>query len=141
MRQNQCREVDVYKRQLFYTVLFSVAAILGIINYATYAGSLWSVIAIGCMIYVALTVRYSITRHANLASKILIQTIAAQALLVAVDCAKGYTCLLYTSRLRHNVGCVIAESIEKWIHVFRCVSGKEDVAGNDMADITAEHAR
>lgn len=76
---------------LFYTVLFSVAAILGIINYATYAGSLWSVIAIGCMIYVALTVRYSITRHANLASKILIQTIAAQALLVAVDCAKGYT--------------------------------------------------
>lgn len=76
---------------LFYTVLFAVAAILGIINYATYAGSLWSVIAIGCIIYVALTVRYSITRHVNLASKIMVQTMAAQALLVAVDYARGYS--------------------------------------------------
>lgn len=76
---------------IFYTVLFTVAAILGIINYASYSGSLWSVIAIGCIIYVALTVRYSITRHANLASKILVQTIAAQALLVAIDHARGYS--------------------------------------------------
>lgn len=75
----------------FYGLLFAVAAILGVVNYATYSGSMWSVIAIGCIVYVALTLKYSITRHANLASKIVIQTIAAQALLVMIDNAKGYT--------------------------------------------------
>ena len=52
---------------------------------------MWSVIAIGCIIYVALTLRYSIMRHANLASKVVIQTIAAEVLLVMIDHVTGYT--------------------------------------------------
>ncbi|WP_395546353.1 MULTISPECIES: DUF6320 domain-containing protein [unclassified Lacrimispora] len=75
---------------IFYGLLFFVGAILGVINYATYSGSLWSIIAIGLMAYTALTVEYSILRHANLASKILMQTVAAQVLLVALDHSTGY---------------------------------------------------
>lgn len=75
---------------IFYGLLFFVGAVLGLINYATYSGSLWSIIAIGLMAYTALTVEYSILRHANLASKILLQTVAAQVLLVALDHSAGY---------------------------------------------------
>lgn len=75
---------------IFYGLLFFVGAILGVINYVTYSGSLWSIIAIGLMAYTALTVEYSILRHANLASKILMQTVAAQVLLVALDHSTGY---------------------------------------------------
>ncbi|WP_349946950.1 DUF6320 domain-containing protein [Lacrimispora sp. BS-2] len=75
---------------IFYGLLFLVGAVLGLINYATYSGSMWSIIAIGLMAYTALTVEYSILRHANLASKILLQTVAAQVLLVALDHSTGY---------------------------------------------------
>lgn len=75
---------------VFYSILFAVAAILGIVNYATYSGSYWAVIAIGCIVYVALTVKYSIIRHSNLAGKIVTQTIAAEALLVLIDHVTGY---------------------------------------------------
>lgn len=74
----------------FYAVLFAVAAILGAVNYVTYSGSLWSVIAIGCIVYVAVTVKYSIMRHANLAWKIVVQTVVAGALLVIFDHVTGY---------------------------------------------------
>lgn len=76
--------------KVFYAVLFAVAAILGAVNYVTYSGSLWSVIAIGCIAYVAVTVKYSIMRHANLAWKIVVQTIVAGVLLVIFDHATGY---------------------------------------------------
>jgi NRPS condensation-like uncharacterized protein len=75
---------------VFYGLIIFVGAVLGLINYATYSGSLWSIIAIGLMAYTALTVEYSILRHANLASKILLQTVAAQVLLVALDHSRGY---------------------------------------------------
>ena len=68
-------DVDKWKKMtnLFYAVLIAVAACLGVVNYLTYTGSMWSVIAIACMAYVGMTVRYSIMRHANLGSKMLIQ--------------------------------------------------------------------
>ena len=75
---------------LFYGSMFFIGAVLGFINYATYSGSLWSVIVIGLMAYGALTVKYSFLRHSNLASKIFRQTVAAQVLLVALDHAAGY---------------------------------------------------
>lgn len=74
----------------FYCLLFLAAVLLGIINYKTYTGSMWSVIAIGLMAYAALTVKYSIMRSANLGSKILMQTIAAEVLLVLWDYGSGY---------------------------------------------------
>lgn len=75
---------------LFYGLMVFVAAVLGIINYATYSGSMWSVIAIALMAYAAMTVRYSLMRHANLGSKILLQSAAAQVLWVAIDWSSGY---------------------------------------------------
>ncbi|WP_313153283.1 DUF6320 domain-containing protein, partial [Lacrimispora sp.] len=47
---------------VFYGLIIFVGAVLGLINYATYSGSLWSIIAIGLMAYTALTVEYSILR-------------------------------------------------------------------------------
>lgn len=76
---------------IFYGLMFFMAAVLGAINYATYSGSLWSVIAIGLTIYTAFTVRYSVLRHANLASKVLLQTIAAEVLWVVLDHSSGYS--------------------------------------------------
>lgn len=75
---------------LFYAVLLALAACLGVVNYATYSDSMWSVIAIASIFYVALTVRYSIMRHANLGYKILIQTLGAQMLLIIIDVMTGY---------------------------------------------------
>lgn len=90
----QIRYDPVRVKQLehvFYGSMLFVGIILGMINYVTYSGSLWSVITIGFMAYGALTVKYSILRHANLASKIFGQTVAAQVLLVALDYFKGYS--------------------------------------------------
>ncbi len=75
---------------VFYGLMFLVAAVLGAINYTTYSGSLWSIIAVGLMAYAVLTVKYSFMRHSNLAGKILLQTMAAGVLLVAADHSSGY---------------------------------------------------
>ena len=85
-------DVNKWKKMtnLFYAVLFALAACLGVVNYVTYSGSMWSVIAIACILYAGVTVRYSIMRHANLGSKILIQTLGAQAVLVIIDVMRGY---------------------------------------------------
>lgn len=85
-------DADKWKKvvNVFYAVLFAISAILGVVNYAVYNGFLWSVIAIACIAYTALTVRYSIMRHANLGSKIMIQTIGVQILLVVIDYMTGY---------------------------------------------------
>lgn len=85
-------DVNKWKKivNIFYAVLFAIAAILGVINYAVYSGFMWSVIAIGSIGYTAVTVRYSIMRHANLGSKIMTQTIGAQILLVLIDYMTGY---------------------------------------------------
>ena len=85
-------DVDKWKKMtnLFYAVLIAVAACLGVVNYLTYTGSMWSVIAIACMAYVGMTVRYSIMRHANLGSKMLIQILGAGALVVVIDVMTGY---------------------------------------------------
>lgn len=47
-------------------MLLAAAVIVGVVNLATYSGRWWSAIAIFGMGYAALTVRYSILRHANL---------------------------------------------------------------------------
>ena len=76
---------------LFYGIMILASAVLGIINYATFSGSLWSVIAIGLMAYVVMTVRYSFLRHSNLAGKVLLQTIAAELVWVFIDYETGYS--------------------------------------------------
>lgn len=75
---------------VFYAVMAVMAVVLGIINYVTGTEILWSGIAAGCILYAAVTIRYSIMRHANLGSKIMIQTIGAQVLLILTDHLLGY---------------------------------------------------
>ncbi len=76
---------------IFYGLMFLVAAGLGLVNYLVYPGSLWSVIAIDLVAYAVLTIRYSILRHSNLAGKILVQTMAAGVLWVMIDYSMGYS--------------------------------------------------
>ena len=76
---------------IFYLVLAALGAILAVVNYAVGTKVWWSGIAVACMAYAALTVRYSITRHANLGSKIMIQTIGAQVVLIITDHLLGYS--------------------------------------------------
>ncbi len=76
---------------IFYGIMILAAVILGIINFATYSGSIWSVIAIALMAYSVMTVRYSFMRHSNLAGKVLMQTIAAEIVWFATDHVTGYS--------------------------------------------------
>jgi hypothetical protein len=76
---------------IFYGIMIFAAVILGIINLATYSGSIWSVIAIALMAYSVMTVRYSFMRHSNLAGKVVMQTIAAELVWVAIDHVTGYS--------------------------------------------------
>ena len=84
---------DQFKKLLhvFYLVLFAVAAILGVVNLLTFKHTWWSWIAIASIFYVIMTVRYSLTRRANLASKLVIQSIGVQVLLVIIDGVNGYS--------------------------------------------------
>lgn len=86
-------DVSVFKKivHVFYFVLFFLAAILAAINLATFKGTWWSAIAIASIAYGAVTVRYSLTRHANLAFKLVIQSVGAQILLVVIDYVTIYT--------------------------------------------------
>ncbi|MEG0306496.1 MAG: DUF6320 domain-containing protein [Clostridium sp.] len=77
-------------KKIFVFILILVAAGLGVINYITYTGVIWSIIAIVGIIYFGITVTYSIMNNANLASKILVQTIGAGILLVVIDNVIGY---------------------------------------------------
>ena len=64
--------------------------IVGVVNLATYSGLWWSAIAILGMGYAALTVRYSVLRHANLGKSLMIETLGMQALLLVTDHVLGY---------------------------------------------------
>jgi len=77
-------------KKIFLFILTIVAAALGFINYITYSGVIWSLIAVFGIIYFGITVTYSIMNNANLASKILVQTIGGGILLVVIDNVIGY---------------------------------------------------
>lgn len=76
---------------VFYCVLLFAALLLGSINYVTYSGTMWSVIAIGLMADAAFTLRYSVVKSSHLGSEILIQTVAVDVLLVLLDHVRGYS--------------------------------------------------
>ncbi len=87
-------EFDIGKynkiKRIFLFILTVVSVVLGFINYITYSGVIWSLIAVVGIIYFGVTVNYSIMNNANLASKILVQTIGAGILVVVVDNVTGY---------------------------------------------------
>ncbi len=87
-------EFDIGKynkiKRIFLFILTVVSVVLGFINYITYSGVIWSLIAVVGIIYFGVTVTYSIMNNANLASKILVQTIGAGILVVVIDNVTGY---------------------------------------------------
>lgn len=85
-------DIDKYKRirKIFIFILAVISVALAFINYITYSGVIWSLIAVVGITYFAVTVTYSIMHSANLASKILVQTIGAGVLAVIIDNVTGY---------------------------------------------------
>jgi hypothetical protein len=87
-------EFDIGKynkiKRIFLFILTVVSVVLGFINYITYSGVIWSLIAVVGIIYFGVTVTYSIMNNANFASKILVQTIGAGILVVVIDNVTGY---------------------------------------------------
>ncbi len=76
---------------LFYLALLTAAALMGIMNYATYdrLDRWWSLLVMGGIAYAAMTVRYSVMRRANIAGILVRQSLGAQALLVLIDYMYG----------------------------------------------------
>lgn len=77
---------------IFYLILFTAALVTGLVNVATYSQTenWWSVIAIGGIAYVAVTLRYSIMRRATLAGILVTESLGAQLLLVLIDYMTGF---------------------------------------------------
>ena len=82
---------DLWKQwiRVCYGVLAALAVLLGVVNAISYDGLWWAGIAVPAVIFVALTLRYSILRHANLGKAILIQTIGIQIVLLMTDWVSG----------------------------------------------------
>lgn len=87
-------DFDLHKYNIiiraFLFISLVIAIGLGIINYLTYTGVIWSIIAVASILYFWLTITYSVIHSTNLASKILVQTIGAQVLTVIIDHVIGY---------------------------------------------------
>lgn len=77
---------------LFYLVLFTAAALTGVINFATYRMMpvCWSFMTIGAVAYVAMIVRYSIMRKASLAGHLVRHSVGIQVLLIIFDAINGF---------------------------------------------------
>ena len=70
-------------------ISFAIAAICAIINICT-SKFLWSVIVIIGIIYAWITVLYSVHRNINIASNVMIQSIAISLLTLGIDYTVGY---------------------------------------------------
>lgn len=77
--------------RIFLLLLILVAVGLGVVNYLTYNGVIWSDAALVLIAYLGVTVFYSVMHRANLASKILVQMVGFQVLTVVFDWVFGYS--------------------------------------------------
>lgn len=67
-----------------------VSCILLFVNLMIYRGLFWSGIVIAAILYANMTLVYSVERNMNPAAKIMVQTLAAQLLVVWIDYLIGY---------------------------------------------------
>lgn len=67
-----------------------IAVLMGIINYITYNGFLWSAIVLASILYLMVTVSYSIVHRRNLAAKIVVEVIGGGILVSVIDYVIGY---------------------------------------------------
>lgn len=84
------RERLVGIKNIFFILLGMIAVVMGIINYITYNGFLWSVIVLASILYLMVTVSYSIVHRRNLAAKIVVEVIGGGILVSVIDYVIGY---------------------------------------------------
>lgn len=77
---------------VLYLVLFTAAALTGVVNAATYrlVGTWWSLLTIGAAAYVIMILRYSIMRRASLAGHLVRHSLGIQMLLIIFDGLNGF---------------------------------------------------
>ena len=77
-------------KNIFFILLGMIAVLMGIINYITYNGFLWSAIVLASILYLMVTVSYSIVHRRNLAAKIVVEVIGGGILVSVIDYVIGY---------------------------------------------------
>lgn len=82
------RMMLIVRIYLFVTILTSV--LVAGINYATYQGSLWSLIVIAALFYLYLTLRFAVMADTGYKAKIIVLTIVAIGLVILIDFVLGY---------------------------------------------------
>lgn len=73
---------------LFLSIIFTVSTI--VVNYITYNGFLWSIIAISSILYFWSIIAHAIKHNINIAGKILVQTLSISILAIIIDITVGY---------------------------------------------------
>lgn len=76
-------------KNLFFALSGMLAVTMILINYLTYNGFLWSVIVLASVIYLIMTVSYSVVHHANPAAKIVVETLGGGVLVFVIDYFTG----------------------------------------------------
>ena len=84
------KKIDVFLKIFTYSLIL-VSIILVVINKLTTPDIYWSFLCIFGFIYIALTVRYSVTKTRNIAGHVMIQTILLSALMFFIDYHLGYS--------------------------------------------------
>ena len=77
--------------RLFYISLAVVSVLAGVVNLATYRQIpfKWAFLTWGAAAYVAMTLRFSVMRHASLAGTLVRQSLGIQAILLLIDALTG----------------------------------------------------
>lgn len=88
--QFNAKRYQLVKRMLYFMLLL-IVTLFSVINYLVYNSLMGYIIVSASAIYFAVTVNYSVLHRANLAAKILVQTIGAQLLIIVIDHTIGYT--------------------------------------------------
>lgn len=85
-------DVQKYHRflRVFFFILIATGVVLLVVNLMNYHGFFWSGIVLAAILYAVITVGYSIQRNSNPAAKIMVQTLAAELLVVWIDYLIGY---------------------------------------------------
>ncbi len=85
---------DVHKYHIFIRLFIFISVVTGmlllIVNLMNYHGFFWSGIVLAAILYAIITLQYSIQRNTNPAAKIMVQTLAAEFLVVWIDYLTGY---------------------------------------------------
>ncbi len=76
--------------RIFVFCSILIGAVLVTINYLTFSKIWWSAICIGAMVYLCITLKYSVQRNSNYIMKLIIQTIGAILLTILIDNIIGY---------------------------------------------------